>query len=132
MSIATPAQTRVTPHEAHAKMTHEGFTYIDVRTESEFAEGHPAGAINIPVMIPGPNGLTFNTEFTAQVQRRFAPDARLIVGCKMGGRSARAADELGRAGFQCVLDQSAGWDGTRGPFGEIVTPGWSRCDLPKG
>ena len=25
--------------------------YLDVRTEAEFAAGHPSGAINIPVMV---------------------------------------------------------------------------------
>jgi hypothetical protein len=34
------------------------------------------------------------------------------------------------AGFTRVLDQRAGWDGKRGPFGEISEPGWSRAGLP--
>ena len=38
--------------------------YLDVRTEGEFAAGHPAGAINIPVMVAkGPGQMQLNLEF---------------------------------------------------------------------
>ena len=37
---------------------------------------------------------------------------------------------LEAAGFVAVVDQRAGWDGERGPFGEVVTPGWKRAGLP--
>ncbi len=40
--------TRLPPDEAKAKLD-EGFTYVDVRTEEEFEEGHPEGAVNVPV-----------------------------------------------------------------------------------
>jgi rhodanese-related sulfurtransferase len=123
---------RVSPAEAHAKMNDEAFTYVDVRTEEEFAAGHPAGAVNVPVMLAGASGMEPNPEFVSVMQRAFAPDTPLIVGCKMGGRSARAARELAAAGFTRVLDQSAGWDGKKGQFGELVEPGWSRTELPTG
>src|SRR4051794_899693 len=109
-------EARISPAEAHAKMKDESFTYVDVRTEEEFAEGHPAGAVNLPVEAP---------DFVAVMEKAFTKDAPLIVGCKMGGRSARAAKALAAAGFTRVLDQSAGWDGKKGPFGELVEPGWS-------
>lgn len=112
--------SRISPAEAHAKMKDDGFTYVDVRTEDEFAAGHPTDAINVP----------FDPDFVATMSKRFAKDAPLIVGCKMGGRSARAAAALVEAGFTRVLDQRAGFDGTRGTFGELVEPGWSRCGLP--
>lgn len=110
----------VSPAEAHAKMTAEGFTYVDVRTPEEFAAGHPAGAVNVPV----------GDTFAADVAARFAKDAKIIVGCKSGIRSAKAAQALAAAGFTNVLDQRAGWDGARGSFGEIAEPGWSRVGLP--
>ena len=62
---------------------------------------------------------------------RFAKDARIILGCKSGSRSARAAKALVDAGFTNVLDQRAGWDAKRGVFGEIIEPGWSRAGLPR-
>ena len=112
---------RVSPAEAHAKMKDEGYTYVDVRTPVEFAAGHPAGAVNVP--FGGP-------EFVAAMEERFAKDAPLVLGCKSGNRSARAASALAAAGFTRLLDQRAGWDGARGTFGEIVEPGWSRAGLP--
>lgn len=122
--------TRISPAEAHAKMSDEAFTYVDVRTEDEFAAGHPAGALNVPIMVAGAGGLEPNPDFLGVMERLFAKDAPIIVGCKMGGRSARAAKALAAAGFTRVLDQRAGWDGARGSFGELTEPGWSRASLP--
>lgn len=111
---------KVSPAEALEKMTNEGFVYVDVRTAEEFAAGHPKGAINVPI-----SG-SFATDMTA----RFAKDAKIIVGCKQGPRSADAARVLVAVGFTNVLDQRAGWDGARGSFGEILEPGWRRAGLP--
>jgi len=47
---------QVEPSAAHQILSdNPDATYLDVRTEEEFAQGHPAGAINLPVMfmIPG-------------------------------------------------------------------------------
>lgn len=122
--------TRISPAEAHAKMKDEAFTYVDVRTDEEFADGHPEGAVNVPFMRTSPSGMEPNPAFLSTMERAFEKDAPLVVGCKMGGRSARAAQALTGAGFTRVLDQRAGWDGTRGTFGEITEPGWSRTALP--
>jgi rhodanese-related sulfurtransferase len=123
-------QARISPAEAHAKMKDDAFAYVDVRTEDEFKAGHPEGAFNVPVMLAGPSGMTPNPDFVAVMERVFAKDAPIIVGCKSSGRSARAAKALVAAGFANILEQRAGWDGTRGTFGEIVEPGWSRASLP--
>ncbi len=112
---------RISPAEAHAKITSEGFTYVDVRTPEEFAEGRPAGSVNIPL----------GDDFVRAVEAKFAKDAKIIVGCKAGGRSLRAANALIAAGFTNVLDQRAGFDAARGPFGEVTAPGWSRAGLPQ-
>jgi rhodanese-related sulfurtransferase len=111
---------RISPTEALAKMTAEGFTYVDVRTPEEFLEGRPAGAVNVPL----------DDDFIAAMERSFAKDARIVVGCRSGGRSLRAARALVSAGFTNVLDQRAGFDGARGAFGELTEPGWSRAGLP--
>lgn len=112
---------RISPAEAHAKMKDEAFTYVDVRTEEEFAAGHPEGAVNIPI----------TPDFAGVMEQRFAKDAPIIVGCRTGPRSALAAKELAAAGFTRVFDVPAGWDGKRGAFGELEEPGWSRTSLPK-
>jgi rhodanese-related sulfurtransferase len=114
------AVPQLSPAEAHAKMKDEGFTYVDVRREDEFAEGHPEGAVNVPL----------GDGFVAAMEARFAKDAPLVVGCKSALRSARAAAQLEAAGFTRVAQQRAGWDGVRGTFGEVVEPGWLRCGLP--
>ncbi|HVH45694.1 MAG TPA: rhodanese-like domain-containing protein [Labilithrix sp.] len=112
---------RISPAEAHSKMTNEGYTYVDVRTPEEFAEGRPAGSINIPL----------GDDFVQATLAKFQKDARIVVGCKAGGRSLRAANALVAAGFTNVLDQRAGFDAARGPFGEVTEPGWSRAGLPQ-
>lgn len=124
MSVA-----RVSPAEALALLG-EGYTYVDVRTESEFAEGHPEGAVNVPWNVDGPIDPVKNEAFLPTMEARFAKDAKIVVGCKAGARSAAASEALVAAGFTRIVDQRAGWDGRRGTFGEIVEPGWRRAGLP--
>ncbi len=112
---------RISPSEAHAKMTGENFIYVDVRTPEEFAAGRPAGSVNVPL----------DDGFVAAMEDAFARHAPIIVGCKAGGRSLRAARALIAAGFTNVVDQRAGFDAARGPFGEVTEPGWSRAGLPQ-
>lgn len=121
---------RISPAEAHAKMKDEAFTYVDVRTEEEFEAGHPEGAVNVPSMLAGPSGMTPNPEFLSVMERAFAKDAPLVLGCRSGVRSARAGEALTAAGFTRLADQRAGWEGAKGTFGELVEPGWSRTSLP--
>src|SRR5580700_7215495 len=101
---------RVSPTEASAKLA-EGWTYVDVRTAQEFEAGHPPGAVNVPVMLAGGAGMTPNPDFLPVMSAAFAKDAKIVVGCKAGGRSQRAAQMLAGAGFTSIEDQRAGWDG---------------------
>jgi len=111
-------------------MKDDSFTYVDVRTQEEFTAGHPAGAFNVPLSHAGAGGMVPNPDFLAVMEKRFPKDAPLILGCKMGGRSAKAAMALTEAGFTRIVDQRAGWDGVKGPFGELTEPGWSAAGLP--
>ena len=120
---------RVGPKEAYEKMQ-AGFIYVDVRSEPEFTDGHPAGAVNVPLLHMGSSGMTPNPDFLAVMEAIFPKDAAIVVGCKGGGRSLRAARELMRAGYANVVDQRAGWAGAADAFGRIVEAGWSRTDLP--
>jgi rhodanese-related sulfurtransferase len=120
---------RISPKEASEKLA-EGFTYVDVRTVEEFAAGHPAGAVNVPFMHAGGGAMTPNPDFVRVMSAAFPRDAKIICGCKAGGRSIRAAQTLASEGFTSVLDQRAGWDGARSPFGQLAEPGWSRVGLP--
>jgi rhodanese-related sulfurtransferase len=120
---------RISPQEASDKLA-EGWTYVDVRTVEEFADGHPAGAVNVPVMHASGGAMAPNADFIRVMSAAFAKDAKIICGCKTGGRSMRAAQMLVGEGFTNVLDQRAGWDGARSPFGQLAEPGWSRVGLP--
>src|SRR5580693_5959642 len=106
------SDNRISPREAHAKIL-EGYAYVDVRTEQEFEQGHPEGAMNVPILLAGPGGMTPNPEFTKVMAGSFKPNSKIIVGCKAGGRSLKAAATLVKEGYTDVLDQRAGWDGAR-------------------
>src|SRR5687767_13727861 len=97
------ATKRVDTNEAKT-LVHQGWTYVDVRTEQEFDAGHPAGAINIPLKSP---------DFLAVIKANFKPDAKLVVGWLLGGRSARACHMLEHEGYQQLADHTAGWGGQR-------------------
>src|ERR1700710_2830404 len=94
---------RVSPAEAK-QLVDEGWTYLDVRSEPEFAAGHPAGAHNVPVMHAGPRGMSPNPDFVAVVEALHPRDARLVLGCRSGQRSMRAAEMLVAAGFTSIVD----------------------------
>ena len=66
---------------------------VDVRTAQEFATGHVAGAVNIPVSEIGHR----LTEFGNKSQP-------IGVYCRSGQRSERARIELAKAGFTEVMN----------------------------
>ena len=114
---------RVSPQEAKDLIDREGYVYVDVRSIPEWDEGHPTGSFNVPLNHLGPAGMAPNPDFLAVMEKSFAKDAKLVMGCKGGGRSLRAAGLLEQAGWQTVVDQRAGFDGG----GE---PGWRPAGLP--
>jgi rhodanese-related sulfurtransferase len=120
---------RVSPAEAK-QLVDEGWVYLDVRSEPEFAAGHPAGAQNVPVMHAGPRGMSPNADFVAVVEALHPRDARLVLGCRSGQRSMRAAEMLVAAGYTNIVDQRAGFDGPRDAFGQLSEPGWAPAGLP--
>lgn len=73
-----------------------GARLIDVRTAAEFASGHIAGAINIPVQ---------------DLERRMSEldnkERPIVVYCRSGGRSGNAAGMLKNAGYVQVHDLGA-------------------------
>jgi rhodanese-related sulfurtransferase len=98
------AVKEVTPQQAHDTLQSDaGAVYIDVRTEREFAAGHPHGAVNIPVALPDPaRGMVMNADFVKVVESNFPKDKKIIVGCQAGPRSNAAAGLLQQAGYQDV------------------------------
>lgn len=122
------AAKSVSPEEAAALLA-DGYVYVDVRSEPEFEAGHVPGALNVPLLNQGPGGLVPNPEFLSVMQQAFGTGEKLVIGCKAGGRSKKASNQLSQAGFTELSDMSAGWDGSRDAFGRAV-PGWSKLGMP--
>jgi len=122
----------LSPKEAHDLMQSDPeYIYLDVRSVPEFEAGHPARAINIPLMnlVPGA-GMSPNPDFAAVVEATLPKDAKLVIGCKTGGRSARACDVLSQMGYKNVANVRGGFVGAMDNAGRITEPGWSMLNLP--
>jgi rhodanese-related sulfurtransferase len=116
---------RLSSPEAIARVAREqNLVHIDVRSVPEFEAGHAPSAYNIPLMHMGPGGMTPNPNFAAEVQAAFPPDTPIMVSCKAGGRSARAAAILEQLGYTDLADQTGGWGGGNGD------PGWVSAGGP--
>jgi len=124
------AVKRVLPEEARELIQQQGYVYVDVRSVPEFAAGHPEGAYNVPIVHAGAGGMTPNADFLTVMQKAFPKDAKIVVGCKMGGRSARAAAALEGAGYTSVIDHTAGFEGGPDPASGRVIRGWRPAGLP--
>ncbi len=120
---------RISPQEA-LELQSKGYIYLDVRTEDEFGEGHPKDAWNIPYAFSTPEGMSPNGDFLRVVEKHFPKDAKLILGCRSGNRSMKAAAVLVAAGFDDLFEQRAGFDAAKDAFGQIAEAGWSRAKLP--
>jgi len=122
----------ITPQQAHDLLaTDTSAVYIDVRTEREFANGHPQGAVNIPVAFSDPaRGMMVNENFVSVVEANFPRDKKIIVGCQAGPRSNAAAGLLQQAGFQDVSNMLGGFGGMRDQMGNVSAPGWANSGLP--
>lgn len=120
----------VTPEEARDLIEKEGYAYVDVRSDGEFKAGHATGAYNIPLNHVGRGGVTPNDRFLAAMEMTFPKDARLVVACQAGGRSARAVSQLEAAGYTNLIHLRSGFEGAVDPATRQVTPGWRRKGLP--
>lgn len=77
-------------------LVEHGARLVDVRTAEEYASGHLEGAINVPVQ-----------ELAARIGELGPTDGSIVVYCRSGARSARAAESLRRAGFTSIHDLGA-------------------------
>jgi rhodanese-related sulfurtransferase len=122
----------VSVREARDKQQ-EGYTYVDVRSIPEFQQGHPEGAVNVPLLHRDErNGQMMpNREFLDVMRANFPSDAKLLIGCQAGGRSAQAAEALVYAGFNDVANVMGGFGGARDPMtGGVRAEGWTQAALP--
>ena len=119
--------------EAHRLQTADGCAYIDVRSIPEYEGGHPAGAHNVPLLhYDAQTGQkTPNPEFLAVMDANYPRDAKLLLGCQVGGRSTQACQLLTAHGFQHVANVRGGFGGARDPAtGTLVDDGWAMAGLP--
>lgn len=86
---------KISSAEARRLVT-EGARLVDVRSAGEFAGGHLAGAVNIPV-----------NELPRRMAEVGAKDEQIVLYCASGARSGRAAGLLREAGYARVADLGA-------------------------
>ncbi|AUX39315.1 rhodanese-like domain-containing protein [Sorangium cellulosum] len=121
---------RISPEQAKKLMDEEGYVYLDVRSEPEYAAGHPSGAHNVPLLHAAAGGMKQNPDFLDVVRALYPTDAKIIVGCRSGQRSMRAAEAMVSAGYTGVVEQRAGFEGPRDAFGALTERGWGPAGLP--
>jgi len=119
----------VTVNEAH-QLQQAGATYVDVRSTREFEAGHPAGAINVPLLEPDDRGqMAQNPDFIRVMKAAFPAGAPLLIGCQAGVRSLKASQMLETFGFTDVTNVRGGFGGGRDLSG-AGDPGWMAAGLP--
>jgi rhodanese-related sulfurtransferase len=118
----------VSPEQAQS-LLEQGYTYVDVRSEPEFAVGRPAGAINVPLLTVEGDRLVDNPEFVHVMQAVFRTTDPLVIGCRSGGRSHIAVQRLAALGFETLRELRYGFEGARDDFGRRL-PGWRHSGLP--
>jgi len=105
-----------------------GAVYLDVRSIPEFEQGHPAGAVNVPLLHldPATGQMRPNPDFLPVVRANFPPETQMVVGCKMGGRSQQACEILSSAGYHDVANVLGGFSGAP----QMGHKGWAQEGLP--
>lgn len=107
LKIVDDAKTRVREinvDEMKKKMDRGGkFTLVDVREESEFARDHLPGAIHLGKGI-------IERDIEARVPDL---DTEIVLYCGGGFRSALAADNLQKMGYENVISMDGGIRGWR-------------------
>lgn len=126
--------------------THEDALFVDVRTRAEVAfVGIASDADrNIPYMVmdnfwafdedKGTYKTEVNSEFGALIaeavsERGLSKDAPIILICRSGSRSARAADLLAQLGYTSVISVVDGFEGDKSSDGVRNVNGWKNSGL---
>jgi rhodanese-related sulfurtransferase len=118
------APRRIHSDEAISLWSDPEAIFLDVRSIPEYEAGHAPGAFNVPLLHAGAAGLTPNPDFASDVMSVVPRNRPVVVSCKAGGRSARAAAWLVQLGYGEVLDHGGGWSGA------ADDPGWLAAGGP--
>ena len=137
----------LTAQEASAFLAqNEDAVLIDIRTRAEVSfVGIAAEADkNIPYMVmddfwefdadKGTYKMAVNSNFDREVadfirERGLSKEAPIILMCRSGSRSARAADLLGQLGYTSVYSVVDGFEGDKDPDGVRSVNGWKNSKL---
>lgn len=120
---------------------------IDVRSRMEVGVAGQAASVDahVPLLdtvLPlrwdddlGGWAMARNSAFAAEVAQRLArlgvdPDTPIVIMCRAGDRSARAADELAALGYTQPITVVDGFEGDVGPDGRRSINGWKNAGLP--
>jgi len=90
------ASPKASPSARGRQLVASGARLLDVRTPEEFAGGHIAGALNIPVQ-----------QLAARLREVAPPGTPVVVYCRSGARSAAATQLLRSANFGEIVDLGA-------------------------
>lgn len=121
---------QTTDPEGAQALLESGYVYVDVRTVEEFEAGHPPGAYNVPILLRVGMGMQPNPDFVTAIQRHFTKEQRIVLGCKAGGRSARACEILATMGYTTLVNMEGGFHGAYDMGGALLQAGWAACGLP--
>lgn len=115
----------ITAHERRLA----GGALVDVRSTAEYNAGHPAGAVNVPLMEPDEDTgqMASNPDFVRVMQANFDAAQPLMLTCQSGIRSVRAAQMLEAFGFADLTNVLGGFGGSRQAGGD---KGWTAHELP--
>ena len=99
-----PAQRRISAHQLADQLAEQRVKVIDVRDPMEFASGHIAGSLNVPL---------------SRITQADLPKGPLVLVCHSGNRSAQALAQLMQQGHPHPLVDLEGG-----------IPAWQQADLP--
>ncbi len=99
-----PAQPRISTHQLANQLAEQRVKVIDVREPMEFAAGHIAGSLNVPL---------------ARINQADLPKGPLVLVCHSGNRSAQALAQLMQQGHPHPLTDLEGG-----------VPAWQQAGLP--
>ena len=144
----------LTPRQAHEMKTANpgGVALFDVRTRAEaMYVGWPGEADALVPFVEHPEimsdwddkrfmyKLEPNQDFLPEIERRLqakglGKDATIILICRSGDRSSKAADRLQVAGYSKVYSVAEGFEGDSAKdgaqAGQRVVDGWKNAQLP--
>lgn len=94
-----PVATLLGPQEYSQLLHDDQVQLIDVRTPEEFKEGHVDGAVNID----------FLSEDFSEKMSELDKDKPVLIYCRSGNRSGKAAVILKADGFKDITDLKGGY-----------------------